>query len=185
MGMNDLKFTENADHSPAFKRLGETVITPTADNTRAYRNALGRFATGVTVVTTHGSEGPVGMTVNSFASVSLEPPLVLWSLSKSSGRFTPFREAEHYAIHVLDEHQGFMATEFARNAEALNHCDWFKGNGQTPLINNTLARFECRTIAQHDAGDHVIIVGEVERVTAREGSPLVFAGGQFGGFAAS
>ena len=182
MGSNDLKLSQKTNRNEAIVELVETSLVPDAQNTRAYRDALGKFGTGVTVVTINGENGPIGMTANSFASVSLDPALVLWSLSKSSGRYQPYFDASDYAIHVLQENQGYMATGFAKNADFFGQCDWHKNGSDVPLINGTLARFECKQVAVHDAGDHVIIVGKVHRVTSVDGKPLLFAGGDFGRF---
>ncbi|WP_368187467.1 flavin reductase family protein [Aestuariibius sp. HNIBRBA575] len=150
-----------------------------SEDARAFRNALGAYATGVTVVTTGTSEGPVGITANSFASVSLDPPLVLWSPAKSSKRFNTFRNASHFAIHVLDTHQREICDGFTRNKHAFDGLDWEEGANNVPLINGCLARFECSLSAAHDAGDHVILVGQVSRVSYREGLPLLFQAGRF------
>lgn len=146
---------------------------------RAYRDALGSFATGVCVVTTGAKEGPVGITANSFASVSLDPPLVLWSPAKSSKRFELFDRAEHFAIHVLDAHQREIADGFTRSKSAFEGLDWYQDTNGTPMIVGCLARFECTLDAAHDAGDHVIIVGRVNHAAFRPGLPLLFQGGRF------
>lgn len=158
------------------------LLAPTHQNQRAYRNALGCFGTGVTLITTQGSQGPVGMTVNSFASVSLEPALVLWSLAKSSGRFSPFADAEYFCIHVLEQRQKDIALAFAQDGSAFNSCDWKVDSNGTPQIDETLTRFDCSLSATHDAGDHLIIVGAVEFFTVNDGKPLLFAQGSFGDF---
>ncbi len=154
---------------------------PEAD-ARAFRTALGRFATGVTIVTASSDEGPVGMTANSFASVSLDPALVLWSPAKSSSRFGHFVDAPHFAIHVLADDQRDLCAAFARSKSAFEGADWGPGDYGVPLLGGCLARFECSLDAAHDAGDHVILVGRVRRACAREGAPLVFSSGQYGRF---
>ena len=117
---------------------------------RDFRNALGQFATGVTVVTTVDAQGqPVGMTVSSFNSVSLDPALVLWSLGKHAGCFPAFAQASHYAIHVLASHHQELALQFARRGV------------DVPLLDDALATFECRARSQYAEGDHLILVGEV------------------------
>jgi flavin reductase (DIM6/NTAB) family NADH-FMN oxidoreductase RutF len=158
-------------------------FTPGPDTARAFRDALGRFATGVTVVTAQGLEGPVGITVNSFASVSLEPPLVLWSPAKASSRFPVFARAEHFAIHILGADQRDLAAHFTRHGREFDGLDVADGPGGTPLIGNCLACFACRRYAAQDAGDHVIILGEVLEGSFREGEPLVFSQGFYGSFA--
>ncbi|SLN20324.1 flavin reductase family protein [Roseisalinus antarcticus] len=149
------------------------------EHPRDFRAALGRFATGVTVITATAHPGPVGITANSFASVSLDPPLVLWSPAKSSSRFDLFAGAEHYAIHVLDSHQREICDGFTRAKDAFDALDWAPGAQGVPLIEGCLARFECRREAVHDAGDHAIIVGRVTRAAFRDGTPLLFQGGRF------
>ena len=159
----------------AIKMPNEHVFVPGGENSRSFRNALGAFTTGVTVVTATTPEGPIGMTVNSFASVSLDPPLVLWSPAKSSSRYQAFSGATHFAIHVL-------SARFTRNGRAFDDLDWELNDEGVPVIPGTLARFECRQAAAHDAGDHTIIVGEVLRAAHRDGDPLCFSGGSFGRF---
>ena len=154
---------------------------PDAD-ARAFRTTLGSFATGVTVVTTGTVEGPVGITANSFASVSLDPPLVLWSPAKSSTRYGVFAAAEHFAIHVIGAEQKPVADAFTKARDAFDGLDWAYDPTGTPLINGTLARFLCRTEARHDAGDHLIVVGRVLAATCQDGLPLVFQGGAYGRF---
>lgn len=161
------------------------TFTPSHDNARDYRNALGQFGTGVTIITVDTPTGPIGMTANSFASVSLEPALVLWSLDKSSGRISAFDAATHYAIHVTSKHQKELALAFAKQAVAFDQCEVQLNEHGVPIIENMLATFECTKETVHDAGDHVIIVGRVDRVTLGAGEPLIFARGQFGGFSDS
>lgn len=150
----------------------------------AFRRALGAFATGVTVVTARGPDGPVGITANSFASVSLDPPLVLWSPAKASRRFGVFAGAEHFAIHVLAETDRPICEGFVRAIDAFDRLDWSEGDHGVPLIHGTAARFECRRAASHDAGDHLIIVGRVLRASTGVRDPLIFHAGRYGGFAA-
>lgn len=146
---------------------------------RAYRAALGAFATGVTVVTVPSTDGPVGITANSFASVSLDPPLVLWSPAKASKRFDYFAQAPHFAIHVLDSSQKSICDAFTRDKHAFDGIDWCEGAQGVPDIRGCLARFDCSLSAKHDAGDHVIIVGRVNHVSFRAGQPLMFQAGRF------
>ncbi len=153
-----------------------------AEDPRGYRDALGMFATGVTVVTTGSEDGPVGITANSFASASLDPPLVLWMPAKSSKRFQYFDAAEHFAIHVLDGHQQQVCNGFTRDKAAFDDLDWVTGPYDVPHIRGCLARFECSLHANHDAGDHVIILGKVDRAAFRPGLPLLFQSGRFVSF---
>lgn len=157
-----------------------TVFSPDADSSRQLRDAFGRFATGVTVITAPSVDGPVGIVANSFSSVSLDPALVLWSVDRSARRFKYFEAADHYAIHVLAAEQRDLCAHVARNAHALNDEPHHLNADGVPLIDHCLARFECRRVAAHDAGDHVIIVGQVQRTEMRDGAPLTFYAGSFG-----
>lgn len=160
-------------------------FTPGPETARAFRDALGLYATGVTVITTGSAQGPVGITANSFASVSLDPPLVLWSPAKTSSRFDAFEAAEHYAIHVLAEDQTNLCGRFSRDGYDFEGLDWAADAQGTPLIEGCLARFECHRVAVHEGGDHLIIVGEVTGAEMRAGAPLVFASGRYGRFTAA
>ena len=150
---------------------------------RDLRNALGCFATGVTVVTTMTGRGPLGITANSFASVSLDPPLVLWSPARTSRRFPAFEAAEHFAIHVLAEDQRALAERFASSGEDFDGLDLSEGVGGTPLLPGCAARLECAHAAGHDGGDHLIVVGEIRRMDYTDKRPLVFFRGAFTGLA--
>jgi flavin reductase (DIM6/NTAB) family NADH-FMN oxidoreductase RutF len=157
-------------------------IKPSPETERAYRDALGCFGTGVTLITTNTEQGPIGMTVNSFASVSLDPALVLWSVAKKSGRYEAFRNASHYAIHVLAKDQKDLALSFAKHADGFDKHDWDMKSGTVPLAKRVLARFECERETVHDGGDHSILIGKVVRFSQRAGQPLIFTAGKFGTF---
>jgi len=148
---------------------------------RAFRNALGQFATGVTIVTARGAVGDcVGATVSSFNSVSLDPPMVLWSLDKRAQSRTAFETSTHFAVHVLTLEQKELAERFAkRGVDKFEQLECRPGLGQVPLLGGCAACFECATRHRYDGGDHVIIVGEVERFEHVTGSPLLFHGGAF------
>ena len=156
-------------------------FAPGPDTAREFRDALGRFATGVTVVTCW-ADGPLGITANSFSSVSLDPPLVLWSPARASRRFDAFAEAPHFAIHVLDAGQSPICAGFTASGDAFDGLTWGRNDEGCPVIDGCLARFDCAAHARHDGGDHDIVVGRVLRAAAREGPPLVFAGGSYGRF---
>ncbi|RPE67400.1 flavin reductase (DIM6/NTAB) family NADH-FMN oxidoreductase RutF [Pacificibacter maritimus] len=158
---------------------------PNADNTRLLRDAFGRFATGVTVITTASSDGPVGITANSFSSLSLDPALVLWSPAKGTRRFKYFEAAPDFAIHILAADQAEICEGFARNMHAFDNLDMTINAQGVPLINNCLTRLECRHVATHPGGDHVIVVGQVTRAEINQGTPLGFFAGQFGVFQAA
>ena len=155
---------------------------PSADTSRALRDALGRFATGVTVITCNSDQGPLGMTANSFASVSLDPALVLWSPAKASKRYNAFTDAEHFAIHVMTAEQANICNGFAKNGKAFDGYDWHTCSKGVPLIAHCLSRFECTRTAVHDAGDHSIVVGQVTRVSTQAAGPLMFYSGKYGVF---
>ena len=146
------------------------------------RAALGMFATGVTIVTTLDEDGrAVGLTANSFTSVSLDPPLVLWSLSGRSLSMPAFNEATHFAINVLAAEQRQLAERFASKAEdRFDGVAWRTGTGGVPVIEGAAAVFECRTRNRYREGDHVIFLGEVRHCTRHTGiAPLLFWGGRF------
>lgn len=158
-------------------------FTPCPATARQYRDALGCFATGVTVVTVAAPVGPVGMTANSFASVSLDPPLVLWSPARASRRFPAMAGADRFAVHVLGAGEEALARRFARSGGAFDGLAMEWAERGPPLIDEGwIARFLCTRVAVHDAGDHAIVVGHVEEVARREGPPLIFAGGAYGDF---
>ena len=154
----------------------------TAIEPRALRDALGAFATGVTIVTTRCQPDiDIGLTCNSFSSVSLNPPMVLWSLAKTAGSIEAFRNAGHFAVHILAADQDALSRRFAtRGIDKFAGLELERGPGEVPLLNGCTARFECRTAFQYDGGDHVIFVGEVVNLTHSERPPLVFHGGRYG-----
>jgi flavin reductase (DIM6/NTAB) family NADH-FMN oxidoreductase RutF len=147
-----------------------------------FRQALGQFATGVTVVTARSADGELaGLTVSSFNAVSLQPPLVLWSLNKTSGAMSLLNKASHYAIHVLAADQQALAERFAGPREQRwVGQPWQQASCGAPLLPGCLAVFECFSRSQYNEGDHVIFVGEVERCQSRSASsPLLYHGGRF------
>ena len=148
---------------------------------RSLRDAYGRYATGVAVITTLTPAGaPAGLTVNSFGSVSLDPPLVLWSLMRSSARLPMFRDADRFAVNVLADDQQHLSTRFAsRVEERFAGIAWEPGLGGVPLLPGCLARFECSTHGHVEAGDHVVFLGRVHRFEHRDGAPLLFFAGRY------
>ena len=147
-----------------------------------FRAALGLFATGVTIVTARAEDGtPVGLTANSFNSVSMTPPLVLWSLGLQAGSMPVFRTCSHYAIHILAAEQRELAERFAtRGIDRFADLAWTAGAGGAPLLDGAAAVLECRNRSRHEEGDHVILVGEVEQCRYRgDAAPLIFHGGRF------
>ena len=148
---------------------------------RELRRALGQYATGVTVVTCLGPDGePAGMTANSFTSVSLDPPLVLWCPAKKASSTPAFTAATHFAVNVLAADQHYLSRRFATPAEdKFIDVPTRPGASGAPVLEGTVASFECRTVAVHDAGDHLIMLGEVEGFDAPGGPPLVFHSGLY------
>ena len=144
------------------------------------RRSLGRFATGVTVVTCLGDQGPCGITANSFSSVSLDPPLILWNIAKVSHSLQAYLEAEHFAVNVLGENQRGLSHHFAQSDHTVfNGIDYEHSADDVPILPGTIACFECRTYAVHECGDHYIIVGEVQRFRSNDDAPLLFFGSEY------
>jgi flavin reductase (DIM6/NTAB) family NADH-FMN oxidoreductase RutF len=147
-----------------------------------FRAALGLFATGVTIVTARAADGtPVGLTANSFNSVSMSPPLVLWSLALQASSLPVFQAGSHYAIHILAAEQRALAERFAtKGADRFANLPWREGAGGVPLLDGAAAVLECHNRSRYVEGDHVIFVGAVERCRFRtEASPLIYHGGRF------
>lgn len=147
-----------------------------------FRTALGMFATGVTIVTARAANGKlVGLTANSFNSVSLHPPLVLWSLSRAAGSMAVFSSGSHYAINILAADQQALAQRFAaKDVDRWAGVEHSAGVAGAPLLAGAAATFECFNRSRYEEGDHVIFVGEVERCSHRaSASPLLYHGGKF------
>jgi flavin reductase (DIM6/NTAB) family NADH-FMN oxidoreductase RutF len=147
-----------------------------------FRASLAMFATGVTIVTARDAAGQlVGLTANSFNSVSLTPPLVLWSLSRQAGSMPAFARGSHYAINILAADQHVLAERFAGKARNRFAGVAFRdGSGGAPILEGAAAVFECFNRSQYQEGDHIIFVGEVERCECRDGvQPLIFHGGRY------
>lgn len=151
------------------------------DEKRSLRRALGQFATGVAVITTRAGDKLAGATVNSFASVSLEPPLILWSLARSSQSFPVFEEATHFAVNILNAEQMSISNRFARSGgDKFADLPVKEGINGTPVLNDCAAVFECEIVARHEGGDHVIIVARVLCHSHEERPLLLFAKGRYG-----
>ena len=149
---------------------------------REFRASLAMFATGVTIVTARTASGTlVGLTANSFNSVSLSPPLVLWSLAQSAASMEAFSTGSHYAINILSADQQELARQFAtKGVDRFAGVAHTLGHSGAPLITGAAATFECFNRSRYEEGDHVIFVGEVERCEHRVGaSPLLYHGGKF------
>jgi flavin reductase (DIM6/NTAB) family NADH-FMN oxidoreductase RutF len=156
------------------------MTTPQIDS-KEFRNALGQFATGVTVITTLDKDGnKAGMTANSFSSVSLDPMLVLWSLAKTAKTFDAFNEAERFAIHVLNSEQQAISNQFASRCddrfEGINHT---AGHGGVPVLDDYSAVFQCEIESRFEGGDHIILVGRVIDLDNKCRPPLIFHAGQY------
>jgi flavin reductase (DIM6/NTAB) family NADH-FMN oxidoreductase RutF len=170
---------EVIDRQPA--AWGETDIAP-----KALRQVLGSYPTGVAIVTTRAAGGrPVGLTINSFASLSLEPALVLWSLVDKSPSLAAFRDAPHFAISVLADHQHALAQRFATAAvpDKFDGVALREAPEGLPVIEGALATLVCAVERHTPAGDHLLFVGRVRRIDRRAGEPLVFHGGRFAAIA--
>lgn len=152
-----------------------------ADAARALRDALGAWATGVAVATTLDTAGaPVGMTINSLASVSLDPPLLLWSARHGVPPFDAFEAAGQFVVHVLAADQQALSDRFAQvGADKFAGLRWRSGHGGLPLLEGCLARFQCRVVHRYPGGDHLILVGQVLEFDRGEGAPLLFHGGGY------
>ena len=147
-----------------------------------FRTALGMFATGVTIVTARDASGAcVGLTANSFNSVSMAPPLVLWSLSQRAGSLPAFTRGSHYVINILAAEQHALAERFASKvADRFAGVAFRDGVGGAPILEGAAAVFECFNRSRYEEGDHIIFVGEVERCEHRVGAqPLIFHGGRY------
>ncbi|WP_336695001.1 flavin reductase family protein [Delftia acidovorans] len=163
-----------------------TCVTPAAApacsfDPRELRKAFGQFTTGVTVITTRAPDGRrVGMTANSFSSVSLDPPLVLWSLARQAPSVCDFQGASHFAIHVLAAGQHPLSRRFSTpQQDKFGGLDCAEGPAGVPLIDGVLARFVCRNVRQYDGGDHLIFIGQVEHCERFGGEPLAFHAGYY------
>ena len=150
-------------------------------DTGNFRQALGRFATGVCLVTVNDPElGPLATNVNSFSSVSLDPPLVLWSIQNSSDHLAVYTECQHFGISVLCSEQGALSSQYAQRGGHSAQAEHFTtGPQDEPRLVDALAHFTCATYAVHPGGDHQIIVGEVLQFESAEADPLIFYSGGY------
>lgn len=148
----------------------------------SFRKALGLFVTGVTVITTRTAEGePVGVTANSFNSVSMTPPLILWSLGRASRSLEAFETTDHFAVHILRSDQRDISNQFARSgADKFEGVPYVTGQSGIPLLTDCAARFECSVYDRHDGGDHIIFIGEVLSILSdHDAAPLLYHGGRY------
>ena len=149
---------------------------------RQLRDALGQFATGVTIVTTADAQGqPVGMTVSSFSSVSLAPPLVLWCLGRATALRPVFERSQHYAIHVLALDQLDLALRFSsKMSDRFDHVAWQPNAQGVPILDGAAAVFECVLRNRYDGGDHMIMLGQVLQCRHQPAAPLLYHSGHLG-----
>jgi flavin reductase (DIM6/NTAB) family NADH-FMN oxidoreductase RutF len=157
------------------------VVLDAQHDARHLRNALGRFPTGVTVVTTRTAAGkPEGLTANSFAALSLEPPLVLWSIGRGSLSIAGFAASGHFAINVLRAEQTALSHRFAtRREHKFDGVPFVDGLGGCPLLDGVLATFEGTIESVGEGGDHLLFIGRVHRVAYGDGEPLIFSAGKY------
>jgi flavin reductase (DIM6/NTAB) family NADH-FMN oxidoreductase RutF len=162
----------------------ELASDSSAIDPRDFRNALGTYATGVTIITATSGDGkPYGLTCNSFASVSLNPPLVLWSLGMFSQGLSIFQNASHFTVNVLGASQQALSNKFAKSSEdKFAGVDWTPGLGNAPVLANCVANFQCRAANRYYGGDHIIFLGAVEAYAYNRQEPLLFARGSYGLF---
>ncbi len=148
---------------------------------RDFRNALGTFATGVTIVTAMSVDGrPYGVTCNSFASVSLNPPLVLWSLGMFSQGLSIFQNASHFTVNVLGASQEVLASQFAKSSDdKFAGVSWTPGLGNAPVLTDSVANFQCRAANRYYGGDHIIFIGHVESFAYTDKPTLMFCRGKY------
>ena len=161
--------------------MSSPSIVAVSSDPQKLRECLGKFATGVTVVTCNDAHGrPCGITANSFSSVSLDPPLVLWNIAKVSNSLQAYLAAEFFAINILNRDQQDLSSHFARTDHTLfDRIDYQISDNGVPILPNTLACLECRTHQIHDSGDHYIIVGEIKKHRSGDQPPLLFFDGQY------
>ena len=156
-------------------------LVDAALSTLVLRTALGRFATGVTIVSCTGADGsPIGLTANSFNALSLQPPLILWSLRSASANLEAFIAAPHFAVNVLAENQVELSRRFASPLpDKFAEGQWSSGLGGVPVLAGCAAVFECERVSSQTAGDHVLFIGQVLAVTEAPVTPLVFQSGHY------
>jgi flavin reductase (DIM6/NTAB) family NADH-FMN oxidoreductase RutF len=148
----------------------------------SFRSVLGRFASGITVVTTRDTEGrDVGMTVSAFASVSLDPPLICICIERRASMFRALCGAETFGVSILASDQEALSRRFSamESSHRFDGIGYERGESGVLLLDEALAHIECRRVAQHEAGDHTIFIGEVERADARDARPLLYYRGGY------
>ena len=159
----------------------DSIVTDCAIDPMDLRRALGHFVTGITVVTTRSASGELaGLTVNSFSSLSLAPPLVMWSLALSAASFEAFKACTHFTVNVLAEDQMLVAERFARSGgDKFSGLALHESIPGLPVLDGVAASFCCRAASRYPGGDHVILIGEVLTYQQSERPPLLYARGRY------
>jgi 3-hydroxy-9,10-secoandrosta-1,3,5(10)-triene-9,17-dione monooxygenase reductase component len=170
--------------SDATEAADEQIYRPDAAE---FRQVLGQFATGVTIITAMDDDEPAGVAANSFTSVSLDPPLVLFCVARSSSTWPRIERARKFAVNILGEHQEEVCRLFAtKGADRFGQIEWHPGVGGSPVLDDCIAYLDCEFWAEYDGGDHIIVVGRVLDLGIEHGmKPLVFYQGQYGRVALS
>lgn len=152
------------------------------DNVALFKELMGNYPTGVTVVTTVDENGtPLGLTVNSFASVSIDPLMILWSIDKRVSSYEPFTKADKFAVHVLADDQGDICSLFAmKGTDRFGSCEWKTSEHGLPIISGALGVLQCKTHQVVEAGDHSILIGEVIDIVSEQKDPLLYHRRKFG-----
>jgi flavin reductase (DIM6/NTAB) family NADH-FMN oxidoreductase RutF len=155
--------------------------TTTRFDQKQLRKTLGAFSTGITVVTTRSNKGTLhGVTANSFSSVSLDPPLVLWSQSLTSSNFQAFSDSDYFVINILAADQKELSDHFGKSQnDKFKGIKFEEGIGGSPVLENTSAAFECKKIASYPGGDHIIYLGEINSLSCTDVEPLIFSNGKY------
>src|SRR3954462_4905881 len=177
---------DSPKHPPDPDPAAELASDSSVIDPRDFRSALGTYATGVTVITAAAADGkPYGLTCNSFASVSLNPPLVLWSLGMFSQGLSIFQNASHFAVNVLGVSQEALASQFAKSSDdKFAGVSWTPGLGNAPVLTDSVANFQCRAANRYYGGDHIIFLGAGQAYAYNRQEPLLVARGGFGRFIA-
>lgn len=150
-----------------------------------FKNAMANYPTGVTVISTiDENNNPVGLTVNSFASVSIDPLLILWSIDKGVSTFPPFDETDRFAVNILSETQSDIAMTFATKDvdKRFDHCDWELSEHKLPIIKDTAATMQCKVHKKIEAGDHITFIGEIIDIHSDDSLPLLYHRRNMNGF---
>ena len=157
------------------------MATKEAFDSKALRQALGSFVSGITVITcTEAEQAPVGITVSSFCALSLDPPMVLWCIARDARSCDAFLQAENFAVHVLAHNQWHLAEQFAtQGGDKFSSVPWALSDQSVPLIEDCASRFECRRVAVFEGGDHLIVTGEIDRFIISDIAPLAYHHGRY------